>query len=469
MELSRRSVLRLGATGAVFLVVTGCGDEPTGELFDPYEGQEVPNLTVPEVADLVRTDWAADPWALGSYSFLPVGASPDDRATLREPVDGRLFFAGEATDADNPATVHGAQASGRRVAEDVARVAADGERVVVVGAGLAGLTAAAALDAAGFDVTVLEARDRIGGRLHTVEPSGWDIPVERGASWVHDTGASDLPAQLDGLGIETVPFDYATVVLGLDRAPLDDDSFGDEGAAAVEAAVAWAADQAGDRSLAEALEESGAAADVDPGELEFFLETEVVTEYGAGADELSARWGFEEGTEGDDLLVTGGYGRVADALADGLEVRRSQPVDQITVTADATTVRTADGTQLAADRVVVTVPLGVLQAGTIAFEPPLPDAHVAAIGRLGMGLLDKYWFRFDEVFWEEDALMWTKVAPATDRDPFREWFNLEPATGEPVLLALLGGETARAWASKTDAEVKAAAMESLQEFLGAGW
>jgi monoamine oxidase len=468
VDVDRRTVLRLGAAGTLFLV-TGCGDEPTGPLFDPYEGVEPPNFTVPEVADLVRTDWGADPWSRGSYSFLPVGATPDDRAALRQPVADRLFFAGEATDPDNPATVHGAQASGRRVAGDVARVASEGDRVLVVGAGLAGLTAAAALDAAGFSVTVLEARDRIGGRLDTVEPAGWAIPVERGASWVHDTDASDLPAQLDGLGIETVAFDYAAAVLGLDRAPLDDDSFGEAGGAAVEAAAAWAADQDEDRSLADALRESGATDDVDRGELEFFLDTEVVTEYGADAHELSAHWGLEEGTEGDDLLVTGGYGGLTDALAEGLDVQRSQPVDRIALDDDTVTMRTADGRELATERVVVTVPLGVLRAGAIEFDPELPAAHRDAIAHLGMGLLDKYWFRFDEVFWEEDALMWTKVAPADDRDPFRAWFNLAPATGEPVLLALLGGDTARAWASRTDAEVKAAAMESLQDFVGAGW
>jgi monoamine oxidase len=468
VELSRRTVLRLGAGGALFWV-TGCGDEPTGPLFDPYEGLEPPNFTVPEVADLVRTDWSGDPWARGSYSFLPVGATPEDRATLRRPVAGRVFFAGEATDPDNPATVHGAQASGRRVADDVAQVASAGERVLVVGAGLAGLTAATALDAAGFDVTVLEARDRTGGRLDTVEPAGWGIPVERGASWVHDTDASDLPAQLDGLGIDTVAFDYANVVLGLDRERLDDDPFGDAAADAVESALAWAADQDEDRSLADALQESGAADDVEPGELEFHLDTEVVTEYGAGAEELSATWGLDEGTEGDDLLVTGGYSRLADALAEGLDVRLSQPIDRIALDDDTVTVHRADGTELAAGRVVVTVPLGVLQAGSIEFEPALPVGHRDAIARLGMGLLDKYWFRFDEVFWEEDALMWTKVAPADDRDPFRAWFNLAPATGEPVLLALLGGDAARTWASKTDAEVKAAAMESLQDFVGAGW
>ena len=199
------------------------------------------------------------------------------------------------------------------------------------------------------------------------------------------------------------------------------------------------------------------------------LRSEIVTEYGADADELSAWWGLEEGTEGDDRLVVGGYDGLVTALAGGHDVDLAHPVDRIEWDAEGVTVHGPDHDPIAADRVVVTVPIGVLKAGSIAFEPALREAIAAAIDRLGMGLLDKYWFRFDEVFWEEDAVMWTKVGPATDQDPFREWFNLAPATGWPILLALLGGDAARAWATKTDAEIKAAAMVSLQEFLGAGW
>ncbi len=470
MALTRRSVLRLGAGGLLTLVVAGCGDEPKGDSPDPEAGVKPRTFTVPEVRSLERTSWSTDPWALGSYSYLPVGATPGDRATLRTGVAGRVFFAGEATDEDNPSTVHGALASGTRVATDVAKVAAPGERVVVIGAGISGLRAAADLHAAGYAVTVVEARDRVGGRIDTVRPTGWPIPVERGASWVHDTAASDLADQLDALGVRTVAFDYSTAVVGLDGARVADGAALDEaGARAVAAAVRWADSLDEDRALATALDESADDLHVDPSTLAYYEATEIVTEYGADADELSAQWGLEEGTEGDDLLVVGGYDGLVQPLAADLDVRLSRPVDRIVWDPSGVVVHGPDHDPIPADRVVVTVPLGVLQAGTVAFDPALPAATVAAVEHLGMGLLDKYWFRFDEVFWEEDAVMWTKVGPATDQDPFREWFNLAPATGRPILLALLGADAARAWATKTDAEIKAAAMVSLQEFLGAGW
>ncbi len=62
--------------------------------------------------------------------------------------------------------------------------------------------------------------------------------------------------------------------------------------------------------------------------------------------------------------------------------------------------------------------------------------------------------------------MWTRVAPA---NPFREWFNLRPATGEPILLALIGGDEAREWAARSDQDVVTAAVQALQAFADAGW
>ena len=61
----------------------------------------------------VVTRWAEDPFALGSYSFLGVGSSADDRAALAAPIGGKVFFGGEATSVDHPSTMHGAYLSGQ--------------------------------------------------------------------------------------------------------------------------------------------------------------------------------------------------------------------------------------------------------------------------------------------------------------------------------------------------------------------
>lgn len=464
-RVGRRAVLRATAAGLVWVVV-GCSDDDGGaarERPGEGEGPAEPGGVVPDALAMIRTSWSVDPWALGSYSFMAVGADPEMRAALAAPLDGRLFFAGEVTSAEAPATVHGALASGRRVAREVASVAGRDDRVVVIGAGIAGLTAARDLVDAGHRVIVLEARDRVGGRLDTVQPDGWPIPVERGASWVHDVDASDLADTLDELGIDAVPFDYESLAVDAEGAELADAAAWTEPAAdAVEIAVGWADDQDDDRSLLDALDGSDAVtrAGADPAAVAHLLDTEVTTEVAASPDELSAWWGLEEGTEGDDLLVVGGYAGLADAFADGLDVRLATAVSRVEHSAEGTRITTADRMVVDVERVVVTVPLGVLKSGAITFEPPLPDDKVAAIEAIGMGLLDKVWLRFDEPFWSSDAQMWTLVAePGT---PYTEWFNLAPVTGEPVLLTLVGGEVAAAWAGRSDDEVEAAAMATLR-------
>jgi monoamine oxidase len=452
------------------LALTSCRADSPSSPVDPDVDEPTESLTeaptarrVPEPLAMVRTSWSTDPWARGSYSFLPVGADPALRVDLARPIDGRLFFAGEATSSSAPATVHGALESGRRVATEVDDAAEPGDVVAVLGAGMAGLAAAQALRGAGYTVTVFEARDRIGGRVATVRSDAWPIPVELGASWVHDIGASDLAEQLDGLGVDAAAFDYddASTLFagGLTQASLD------EAADAIATAIGWADDAEADLSIAAAVTASGA--EVDLLAFSHVDEVELASEFGENADELSAWWGTAEGSEGDDLLVLGGYGGLADHLADGLDVRLGTAVLEVSWGADGADFTLADGAPFSCDRVVVTVPLAVLAADDITFDPPLPDTHRAAIDTMGTGLLDKVWFVFPEQFWSNDSLMWTRVdEPGT---PFREWFNLAPLTGEPVLLALHGGRTARAWAERSDDELRAAGLAALQQFLDAGW
>ena len=78
---------------------------------------------VPDPKDALITRWHSDPWSRGAYSYVPVDASYRQYADLATPIDGRLFFAGEATHADHPATVHGAFMSGVRAARWIERSA----------------------------------------------------------------------------------------------------------------------------------------------------------------------------------------------------------------------------------------------------------------------------------------------------------------------------------------------------------
>ena len=252
---------------------------------------------MPAPAGMLRTRWDQDPWSRGAYSYLPVGADPELRVRLQEPIGGRVHLAGEATSSEAPSTVHGAIASGERVAASILATLSPGGTVVVVGAGAAGLAAATRLAAAGVDVVVVEARDRVGGRLHTVRPAGWPIPVELGASWVHDTGASDLAEALSDADIDAVPFDYSGVALDPSGERVDREELFAPAAETVDEAIAWADEQEQDRSLADAVDRSGAAArtEVEPEVLEAFLASEITTEYGASPEELSAWWGSPRG------------------------------------------------------------------------------------------------------------------------------------------------------------------------------
>ncbi|HEU5152128.1 MAG TPA: FAD-dependent oxidoreductase [Iamia sp.] len=458
--VSRRRVLGILGGAAATGLLASCSSSSS----PAPAGDGTTSRPVPAPAGFVRTRWAADPWALGAYSYLPVGATPARREALGAPVDGWLHLAGEAVSTAAPATVHGARASGRAAAEAVREAIDDNGTVVVVGAGAAGAAAARVLADAGIEVVVVEARDRTGGRIGTTAPEGWPIPVEMGASFVHDVAASDSADRLADLDVGAEPFTYATAYRDADGGRIDDgDAAYATGYAAIEEAVAWAEEADADVSLAVALDRSGAAARADEAALALAARSEVEVELGVDPGHLSAWWGLDEGSTGDDLIVLGGYGALVDADLDGVDVRLDWPVTAIDLTGDRIVLATDDGRTLAADQVVVTVPLAVLAADVVTFTPTLPAAHREAIAALGTGLLDKVWLRWDEAWWGEEAEVWSSVD-----GPF-EWCNLLPATGEPVLLAFLGGATARRWSSRPDDDLRAAALADLARFHAAGW
>ena len=475
--MKRRTFLLGSVSGLSLVALTACvapTPRPTASVSPTPTA--TPSL-VPKPAAMRRTSWSADPFARGSFSFPAVGATPEQRAALGQPVDDRVFFAGEATSSDAFGTVQGARDSGQRAARDVVRAASPGERIAVIGAGIAGLSAARDLEDAGYDVVVVEARDRIGGRIDTVTDKDWPFPVELGAAFVRRTGRTSLDEDLTDRGVATAPFSNVPEARTAAGVVVEVPGTGAE---AVATALAWAAEQPADVSIAQALADSGASklstTDADTGLsdadwLDYQITVVLDPEAGAPVAEQSS-WYSEAGADagagadpGEDRIVLGGFATLLTDLSEGIDVLASSVVTRIAYNDSGASLRLGNGESLSAARVIVTVPLGVLKTKVMEFDPPLPFAHRGAIAALGVGTLDKVWLQFDEPFWDTDAPLWSTVG---GDDDFRIWINMVPLTGEPVLVGLVAAETALRLAEVDDDEFLAAALSSLEPFYSAG-
>lgn len=343
-------------------------------------------------------------------------------------------------------------------------------RVVVVGSGMAGLGAAAALRAAGTEVVVVEARDRIGGRVHTSRL--WpDLPIDMGASWIHGVKGNPVTELAREAGAATVETSYDSAAMHIDPA-LAALGARDLGAGAAEAsfdrAMKWAERQPRDVSIQAALDAVVARGSLDPvrrAQLDFYVNSTYEQEYSGSASQLSA-WAEDNDHEfgGNDALFPGGYGQLIDHLARGIDIRLNRVVTAVRTRANGVTLAVADGSSLTADHAVITVPLGVLKAGAIAFDPPLSAPKQDAVGRLGMGLLNKHWLRFDRVFWDK-RYDWHEYLSAS-KGEWTEWVSLAKVDDTPVLLAFSAADRAERVERMSDRDILAGIMATARHMFG---
>jgi monoamine oxidase len=318
--------------------------------------------------------------------------------------------------------------------------------VVIVGAGVAGLAAGRLLANAGRRVTILEARDRVGGRIYTHHLAA-GIPIELGAEFVHglppnlwalirearlptyELGGSEL--RYEG-GRRSPPLDqpgHAHQVLGEMRQ--------------------WLArrPEGTDMSFAQWLESNPHAPDAAEAAARYVEGFNAADRHRIGIAALVKQQRAEDDIEGDRLFrVASGYDAVPKFLADGFAraggtLELQAPVHRIDWSPGSVTVRAhgAAGADLRihARQVLVTVPLGVLQAGNIRFEPR-PVAILDQADRMAMGAALRIVLVFAAKFWPENLsfLFTPSELPAT-------WWTPAP-NGAPTLTGWAGGPKAAA-------------------------
>lgn len=240
---------------------------------------------------------------------------------------------------------------------------------VVIGGGAAGIAAARTLGAAGLSAEIIEARDRLGGRAHTIRLAG--EPVDAGAHWMHVAEQNPLVALARNAGFasrrapEDRPlYDEGRLVVGERRRAMN------QGWARLDRAVRRVASGASDASLARCAPKLGEWTETFAFGLGLYS--------GGDARDLSAL-DYDRTADGSNRFLRDGYGALLTHLAGALTVRLACPAHRIVSVADHVIVETAAG-DVKARHAIVTVPTILLQQRAIRFGPELPSHVGAAIG-----------------------------------------------------------------------------------------
>jgi monoamine oxidase len=364
--------------------------------------------------------------------------------------------------------------------------------VVVVGAGLAGLAAASRLVAAGAEVVVLEARDRVGGRTLTL-PAADGTPIDHGGQWIGPTQAR-IAALAERVGVTT----YASYEEGLNtefrdgRAHRFDGQLPDGSDPVSAVAMGQAIRELDAMAARVPLEAPWTAAEAlswDSQTVETWLKDRVTAERARNWLRAVIRGTLAAEARDLSLLHTlfvirsaGGIAPLI-ATAGGAQERRfhqgAQTIsirlaeslgERVVLGAPAQVVRHGDGgvvveaggRSVAAGRAILAVPPAI--AGRIGYRPAMPGWRNQLTQRVPMGSVIKVHAIYDEPFWRREGLSGLAVS---DNGPVGVVYDNSPEDGSPgVLVGFIEGEQARTWTRRNPAERRAGVLACLADYFG---
>lgn len=338
----------------------------------------------------------------------------------------------------------------------------NGKTVIIIGAGISGLAAAKKLKEKGFNVIVLEAQDKVGGRLRTNRTLG--VEFDEGASWIHGIDGNPITTLAQQAGMQTFETiddqaDACYDIGGVLRTSTSYQSAEDELYTILNTMM-----NSGNATQSfETVFTNLYPAKANDRLWKFLLSTYVTFDTGDLSNLSSLLYNEGEEYGGVEKIATNGYDTIANYLANGLSIQLNQRVSKIDYS-NAKIKVTHNGTVSEADYVLVTVPLGVLKSGNIQFVPNLPAAKQNAIEKIGMSSVNKFLLTWNTAFW--DDVQYISYTPEI-KDKFNYFVNVKKF--HPNINALMTfayADYARQTETMTDAQVINEIMTHLRDIYG---
>jgi len=335
--------------------------------------------------------------------------------------------------------------------------------VIIIGAGAAGLMAARKLSRAGRQVTVLEARERIGGRIHSWHNESFFREAELGAEFIH----GNLPLTLDLLKEAGL----STQKISMQMWRHHDGKFVQEEqqAAHWDKVMDRLNDLTTDMPIALFMDKyfgGDEYAEVRRSVLQFVSGYDTADPQRASSFALRNEWQHED--DGAQHRINNGYSELMQYLADdiknqGGKIELNAVVKQINLYKAGVQVITSNDVGYYAGRVIIALPLGVLQHGDVKFNL-LPDSYTQALQQIGFGYIIKILIRFTVPFWEDKRYGGIKdTAFLFSYEKIPTWWTQGPH--KALLTGWLGGLPALALKDMADDEVWHLALQSLSNLI----
>lgn len=334
------------------------------------------------------------------------------------------------------------------------------KKVLIIGAGISGLSAAKYLKKRNYNPILLEAQSKVGGRLKTNRSLG--IAFDEGASWIHGPNRNPIKklAKKSNMGtfltqdenIKVYDIDgteYSTKIISE-----EEDSYNN---------ILRKIKGHKNKSFAKVFYKN--YPQYQNQRLWIYM-LSAFLEFDTGGDiyKLSSKYFYaDEAFKGEDIIATNGYDNISNYLAKDLDIRLNTKVTSINYANDKIAVVTDNG-EYSADIVLVTVPLGVLKKDIITFTPELPNNTLSAIEKLEMGTVNKFLLVWDKAFWDKN-LQYVGYTPK-EKGKFNYFLNIKNFTNANALMTFAFGDYSLKTEQMTDQAIIEEIMVHLKSIYG---